>query len=121
MKGAMTPEAQRIAIAEFCGFRPLFIRDIESNALYEIGDGKQQDRNVPDYLNSLDAMHEAERTLTHSQGLSHFRILRDRFATVMGPKGSVIGVNDYLLVTATAAQRAEALLRTIGKWEEEKP
>ena len=116
----MTPEQQRIKIAGWVGWR--FEPTSDGIPEWHRPDGSVDLSGLlPDYLNSLDAMHEAERTLTHSQGLSHFRILRDRFATVMGPKGSVIGVNDYLLVTATAAQRAEALLRTIGKWEEEKP
>ena len=55
---------------------------------------------VPDYVNYLDAMHEAEQTLkTHDQA-HEFRML------LHGD------------VSATARQRAEAFLRTLGKWRE---
>jgi hypothetical protein len=53
-------------------------------------------------------MHEAEKVL----------ILDCVWATYLD-KLSVV-VAEKSLVNATAAQRAEAFLRTIGKWEEEK-
>lgn len=64
---------------------------------------------LPDYLNDLNAMHEAERALnisdeqiTYWKNTLEFVCNRDNTITLM----------------ATAAQRAEAYLRTIGKWEE---
>jgi len=55
----------------------------------------------PDYCNDLNAMHEVEKTLTDHWDGFHFR--------------NHIANN----VHATARQRAEAYLRTIGKWRGE--
>jgi hypothetical protein len=55
-----------------------------------------------DYCNDLNAMHEAEHTLTSAQLLDYIAFLFD--AT-------------YEATVATARQRAEAFLRTLGKWE----
>jgi hypothetical protein len=68
---------------------------------------------VPNYLNDLNAMHEVEKVLTHL-GLyaEHLeRICRSQSAMKFAAPG-------VWLVHATAAQRAEAFLRTIGKWED---
>jgi hypothetical protein len=51
-------------------------------------------------------MHEAERVLRPIKQERYYRLLRER-----------IGSHD-LAISATAAQRAEAFLRTIGKWED---
>ena len=88
----MNPEQQRVAIAEACG---------------EDNDSIYRDL-IPDYLNDLNAMHEAEKVLTSEQVTSYVYLLEsmnDRWSTP---------------AFATAAQRAEAFLRTIGKWEEMK-
>ena len=58
------------------------------------------------YCNDLNAMHDAEATLTEDQ---LWRMARE------------IERNDeQWYFRATARQRAEAFLRTIGKWEEAK-
>jgi len=60
---------------------------------------------VRDYCANLNAMHEAEATLTEDQ---LWRMARE------------IERNDeQWYFRATARQRAEAFLRTLGKWEEE--
>lgn len=69
--------------------------------------------DVPDYLNDLNAMHEAEKTLTKEQQRSFALILQGR---QMG--GMDYLAQDFRAIHATAAQRAEAFLRTIGKWED---
>ena len=89
----MTPEQQRIAIAEACG---------------EDNDSIYRDL-IPDYLNDLNAMHEAEKTLT-DKAHEEFRL----------NLYEVLGDDSRLIVSSTAAQRAEAFLLTIGKWEEAK-
>jgi hypothetical protein len=61
---------------------------------------------TPDYLNDLNAMHEAEKVLNNVQ--------RERYRTEL--VYSHAGGD----VFATSAQRAEAFLRTIGKWEDDK-
>jgi len=59
---------------------------------------------LPDYLNDLNAMHGAEKTLDYND-------LNDMEESV----SFHFGVTPF---HATASQRAEAFLRTIGEWEE---
>jgi hypothetical protein len=63
---------------------------------------------LPDYCNDINAMHEAEKVLTKEQEDSYVTIL----CLEVQP--------EPLLHHATARQRAEAFLKTIGKWEEYK-
>ena len=68
----MNKEAQRIAIAEACGYTDVakrFIGDEMSIGMWEICSGVcgLGGRVVPDYVKSLDAMHEAEKVLTMEQ------------------------------------------------------
>jgi hypothetical protein len=67
---------------------------------------------LPDYLNDLNAMHEAMAHLEPEQV--------DQFAAELS--GIVwwdLTSNEVgHVANATATQRAEAFLRTIGKWEE---
>lgn len=104
----MKPELQRIAIAEAVGWTEIKER---SNPYYEMtGDkpaGHHGNSHVPDYLNDLNAMHEAEKCLTAIQKLKYEQELLKICA----------GCYSRAIV-ATAAQRAEAFLRAIGKWEE---
>ena len=97
----MTPEQQRIAIAEACGWttkhKGLWVEQLQTYAA------------LPDYLNDLNAMHEAEGILTNEQIEVYCSFLQK-------PQWGI-----WWGIHATAAQRAEAFLRTIGKWEEAKP
>jgi hypothetical protein len=117
----MTPEEQRIAIAEACGF----IGEFSKRWILEIGmEGEDKfvfaatrnhlDEEVPDYLNDLNAMHEAEKVLTPDRQ-EYFVCVLDRM--LHGGRASDLS-EQFLSLHATAAQRAEAFLRTIGKWEE---
>jgi len=80
----------------------------------------------PNYCEDLNAMAEAEKEFLKEQTATYYGIkycsyltnLRNA-ATVLGPTGRVIAVNESLVVSATARQRAEAFLRTLGKWREE--
>lgn len=92
----MTPEQQRIAIAEACGW---WIS--ESLSIWQ---HKTKDGAPPDYLNDLNAMHEAEKVLTTAQATTMSQYLHRRLGMLWG--------------FATASQRAEAFLRTMGKWKE---
>jgi hypothetical protein len=102
----MTPEAQRIAIAESLG--ELNVRFTDSGlciaSIGEMEDGTfWGTHGVPDYLNDLNAMHEAEKTLTKIQARTYAcRKLRG-------------GIFDA--VHATASQRAEAYLKTLNLWK----
>jgi len=120
----MTPEAMRIAIAEACGWKlsePVIGHDgrwrkhaYRGKSVYSLFDsswaGGPHDviddwNNAPDYLRDLNAMHEAEKTLPKSQRLSYDAKL-----------GALCEETDSFTHHATAAQRCEAFLRTIGKW-----
>lgn len=61
---------------------------------------------LPDYLTDLNAMHEAEKVLTGHQWTDYANVLTD-----IGP------CSRRGMIHATAAQRAEAFLRTVGKWD----
>ena len=93
----MTPEAQQIAIAESCG---------ASKSL------------TFDYLHDLNAMHSAEATLNRGQRGIFRGHLADMFPR--DEDGDTTGWEGRFgrAIRATAAQRAEAFLRTIGKWED---
>ena len=69
------------------------------------GDGKVA--SIPNYAGCLNAMHEAEETL-HKDSRYHLN----------GGFGLYLVALEHN-VSATARQRAEAFLRTIGKWEDE--
>ena len=70
---------------------------------------------IPDYLNDLNAMHEAEKVLTVAQRIAY----ANQIAVVLsgGSVGRAIP-NWWFIHEATASQRAEAFLRTLGLWEE---
>jgi hypothetical protein len=97
----MKPELQRIRIAEARGFD-------ESHWL-ELGGGIVLGTSacLPDYPNDLNAMHEAMKTLNPIQGITLCWHLND-----MGISG------EWEILTATAAQLAEAFLRTLNLWKE---
>jgi hypothetical protein len=111
----MTPEQQRIAIAEACGVRIVESADgwcdIERNGILERKGAYKSVliKGLPDYLNDLNAMHEAEKVLTREQ-LVDYCAFKLRLISGEGC------VDDYKMILATAAQRAEAFLRTIKKW-----
>ena len=94
----MSPEAQRIAIAESVGVR-LHDGDHAPSDYIFVSD-------LPDYLNDLNAMHDAEMALSDSESIK-FRCI----STQMGLD------RNYDPFMSSAKQRAEAYLRTIGKWE----
>jgi hypothetical protein len=101
----MSPEAQRIAIAEACGWPKPFY---ESKDI-RVG-GKMAGTaiwNLPDYLNDLNAMHETERILMRDMNKLWYPYCRRLHKLTNG-----IGEG------AAAPQRAEAFLKTLGLWKE---
>lgn len=109
----MKPEAQRIAIAEACPDVAYVHHGIPRWNKY--GSANQV---VFDPLSDLNAMHEAEKVLTTLQQQGYIANL----IQVCDPKDDIDEPTRWLVCHATAAQRAEAFLRTIGKWvESEKP
>ena len=118
----MNSEKQRIAIAEYCGWKDVRGHmgiPPEGGMLFPYPEHHEEDwrlnpfRGLPDYPNDLNAMHEAEKTLTQEQW--------DEYEIDLGEvvwKDDMSFINTRKRTGATAAQRAEAFLRTIGKWEE---
>jgi hypothetical protein len=113
----MSPEAQRIAIAEACGWK-ICLSALQSGLDVYKGpliDDATECRPLPDYIFDLNAMHEAEKVLdTTNGGPKSGDCLRYAYSREL-----------YKLVPewmqpfrATAAQRAEAFLRTLGKWDD---
>lgn len=100
----MSPEKQRIAIAEECDLAKEVAYYKEKNGSLSI------DSVIPNYLTDLNAMHEAEKTLPTANKEVYSGIL----TIVAG------GDDSFPVINATAAQRAEAFLRTIGKWDSAK-
>ena len=110
----MTPEAQRIAIARTKGYPNPRMGEFGRCYAGEFPNLEE----VPDYLNDLNAMHEAEKALPgQNERLKYYDTLR----TTVLPIGSDFGGWDhaFAIVHATAAQRAEAFLKTKGLWKEE--
>ncbi len=116
----MKPEAQRIAIAEACGWKKYDNPHENDWHRYSapIGTSPFLGRHaLPDYFNDLNAMHEAEKVLTDEQDLEYSEALEQVVSARFGCNNAE---DMRRLRSATAAQRAEAFLRTIGKWEETK-
>jgi hypothetical protein len=72
--------------------------------------------DIPDYFNDLNAMHEAEKVLTKANWGGYAAELY----RITDAHNHGISPNHHWLAVAfsTASQRAEAFLRTIGKWKE---
>jgi hypothetical protein len=118
----MKPEKQRIAIAEACGWKnadhPDAMKLKQGWTMPEkwCMDPKgvlRFNHHRPDYLNDLNAMHEAEKVLTEEQRIAYSDCTYDIALKAQKETGK------WRWISLTAAQRAEAFLRTIGKWEEE--
>lgn len=129
MENKMTPEEQQIAIAQACGWElrwqncggaPLLDQKPEGHCweVWTDPSGWGLDNNFdpirsPDYLNDLNAMHEAEKILTDSQWDEYEQQLR----IVCGGCSYYEGAGKEL-IHATAAQRAEAFLKTLNLWKQ---
>lgn len=135
----MTNEAMRIAIAEACGWnyqkretwpyrRPKQYEYILQSPTQELrvlpeftvahADHKTDHiigiKRLPDYLNDLNAMHEAEKRLNDAQWKVYEALVSD--ATYQAIKGLNPRPKYFRPIAATAHQRAEAFLRTLGLW-----
>jgi hypothetical protein len=108
----MTNEEINIAIAEFHGWKhilkdPVLFRGTPpwlDDCLHEI----------PSYITDLNAMHEAQKGLTDDEWETYADYL-------LFPNGDEAHSNYTSLrrgCMATAVQRAEAFLKTVGKWKE---
>ena len=64
-----------------------------------------------DYCNDLNAMHEAEKTLTREQVREYQCHMYDMACEISATQGR------WMPYSATAKYRAEAFLKALGKWE----
>jgi hypothetical protein len=117
----MTPDEQRIAIAQACGWKGISFEYLTGYAPWRptpyservMGDLDSIPIDpLPDYLNDLNAMHEAEKVLTWQHHLTFREQLWDLVIT-LGPEDTW----GRQFISATAAQRAEAFLRTLNLWK----
>ncbi len=118
----MTPESQRIAIAEVCGWKVIGIKmrifgnpDDElcksTSACSDLYGSKNDEIDwIPDYLNDLNAMHEAEMVLDKEKCERYLTFLQG---------GTPRYKLAWSVVCASAAQRAEQFIRTLNLWVEE--
>jgi len=109
----MNETDQRIAIAEACGWRYPGSTCLKSDAWNRwIPPVGAKSRKVPDYLNDLNAMHDAEKTVRYELQ----PVLLDRLKRAVMNYDE--GVSDWYVYTASPKHRAEAFLRTLGLWKE---
>jgi len=100
-----------IAIAKACGLT--IVSDGIMHHLTPCGKKTEHDpegcllKECPDYCKDLNAMHEAEKRLLSGYWMRYCECLN-----------CLLGKSLYASVHATARQRAEAFLRTLGKWED---
>lgn len=119
----MTPEAQRIAIAEACRWKLKYDETFppcwdvilpsgepHSGTLY----ARKEDAisKLPDYLNDLNAMAQAEDAVMTGDELDGGS-LRYVYAGNVYNVAVPLGQQPF---RATATQRAEAFLKTLGLW-----
>jgi len=107
----MKYEEQRIAIAKACGW----IKTSEPEEVYGvtfpwISDDGESYKYLPDYLYDLNAMHEAEKHCIYIGEEIDTDLIAEYLMNV------VIAAPPGRSQSASPRQRAEALLRTIGKW-----
>jgi len=116
----MTAEQQRIAIAEACGWT--YTKTVKELPYGRAPEGKHPtmfgkevswDIPLPNYLNDLNAMREAEHLL-----FSRKKPLWDSFAMHLCNIGYRGTTTIKYAIHATAAQRAEAFLRTLNLWKD---
>ena len=127
----MNKELQRIKIAEACGWTRTPIPHLRKDGTYSsccndeiiwckwehptfrpVDDDPGHDPYhaalcLPDYLNDLNAMHEAEKIFADD----------DLFRGYEAQLDKVVPMSERWIF-ATAAQRAEAFLKTLNLWEE---
>lgn len=103
----MNPEQQRIAIAQSCGWKLHSELDKTLCAPHQTDCPLVAELiTIPDYPNDLNAMHEAEKILFPASEIEWHNQLQN-----------VCGCSWRVMIRATAAQRAEAFLRTLNLWK----
>lgn len=137
MKG-LSNEAKRVRIAEICGWKWIYkkgtwhhARLIDPNGRSPVQHGfggtpterkvkkllkEWPIHHIPDYLNDLNAMAEAEKVLNRDQAWKYRGVLQDMVVAQQGSLGAVKSID--FIYGATARQRAEAFLACFPNEEE---
>ncbi len=118
----MNKEKQRIALAKYRGYKDIAWRVVCEGTGMDtwvlcsgiIGKGGCE---IPDYGNNLSAMHEVEKSMTDEQWEEYSNILFD----ITHPWDDCGSFESIIRATchADAAQRLEAILKTLNLWEQE--
>lgn len=113
----MTPEAQQIAIAEECGI------EFEQRGIVRLWRPTgtklwKRPARLPDYLNDLNAIAAARKTL---KGAAISEFIDCLCVVVHGVHCDLIHTDSefFEILDAPADKQAEAFLRTLGKWDSE--
>lgn len=107
----MTDEQINAAIAEACG------RKRRPDGDWYPDNGSAGTQAILDYCNCLNAMHEAEQHLWRKDWFMRYDYV-DELGKLQNPHNwQRMEASDMLDVTAR--QRAEAFLRTLGKWDDQ--
>jgi hypothetical protein len=108
----MNKERQRIAIAKACGWKENHDQGWGKPNIYDDDEPLVywHAHELPNYLNDLNAMHEAEKSLL----LKKQMLYQGMIGKVTGNKCPAL----FRQIHATAAQRAEAFLRALNLWNQ---
>lgn len=117
----MNPEKQRIKIAEACGWKGISPEYLTGYAPWRptpygervMGDLESIPLDpLPDYLNDLNAMHEAEETLPEEKRPDYVNNL---YLVAIAHQART---GKWRYSSLSASQRAEVFLKTLNLWED---
>lgn len=123
----MSPEKQRVVIAEFCGWKKVPVnpdRWMSPGSTWSESKGVENgyfvpdimgEGELPDYTNDLNAMHDAEKLLTIE--------LASKYDAALMNIALYSECGSYPALSCgwhfQASQRAKAMVRALGKWDKE--
>lgn len=128
---AMTPQQINQAIAEHLGWTDFYTankagkRNPHGQHLFghnpatceDSTFGGKEFREVPNFYGDLNACHEMEKSLKDTPVYNFWYGYFQHLSCVCG-NSSNNNIRLYRCITATAPQRCEAFLRTVGKWQD---
>ena len=112
----MTDDQINAVIAEVCGWTNVHPANRSGKAPGT--DYTSNYEHILNYCADLNAMHDAEQILRR-MGPEYARWLLEIVSRDAGP-GIFYAAGSFAHIKATARQRAEAFLRTLNNWEEDK-
>ena len=116
----MTPDEINRAIAEHLGWKNVHVYEDDAGPPIHCGTPPgpiPYDAVIPRYSEDLNAMREAEKTAFKSSTL--WLEFACNILSVLEAADMSVTDGMTCVLQATAAQRAEAFLRTVGKWRDE--